>query len=155
MRKSCRMCGGAVSLQALDRVSGVNPPLKITTIGMPAAKCSRGHAVPVDDDFMLWLIRELKSRAGSVPAGAESGLLFKKYRCACGADLAGKSEHAQAFPMDLAYGGAPAFKAELEMPVYKCTACGKVQVRSQKALIGHIAFAIAALNDAAGFPHSA
>jgi hypothetical protein len=150
------MCGGAVSLQALDRVSGVNPPLKITTVGMPAAKCSRGHAVPVDDDFMLWLIRELKSRAGSLPAGTESGLPFlKKYRCACGADLAGKSERAQVFPMDLAYGGAPAFKAEFEVPVYKCTACGKEQVRSHQALSGHISFAIAGLNDAAGFPHSA
>jgi len=156
MRKSCRLCGGALSLQALDRVSGVNPPLKITMIGMPVAKCGRGHAAPVDDHFMLWLIREFKNRAGGLPAGTESGLLFfKKYRCACGAELAAKSDHAKTFPMDLSYSGAPAFQAEIEMPVYKCTSCGSEQVRSRKALAGHIAFAVAGLNDAAGFPHSA
>ena len=41
------------------------------------------------------------------------------------------------------------------MPVYKCTGCGKEQLRSAKELQGHAAQAIAALNDAAGFPHSA
>ena len=56
--------------------------------------------------------------------------------------------------LDLAYQGAPAFKAELDMPVYKCTGCGKEQLRSTKELQGHTAQAIAALNDAAGFPHS-
>jgi hypothetical protein len=40
------------------------------------------------------------------------------------------------------------------MPVYKCTGCGKEQLRSAKELQGHAAQAIAALNDAAGFPHS-
>jgi hypothetical protein len=54
----------------------------------------------------------------------------------------------------MTYQGAPAFKAEIEMPVYKCAGCGKEQLRSAKELQGHTAQAIAALNDAAGFPHS-
>jgi DNA-directed RNA polymerase subunit RPC12/RpoP len=141
-------------MKTLDRVSAEDAPLKLTVTGMPAAKCAKGHAAPIDRDFMLWLIQELKTRGGSLPAGEAKRMVFKKYTCACGKELQSKSEKRQSFPLDLAYQGAPAFKAELDMPVYKCTGCGKEQLRSTKELQGHTAQAIAALNDAAGFPHS-
>ncbi|HEU4921733.1 MAG TPA: hypothetical protein VFT23_01515 [Burkholderiales bacterium] len=141
-------------MKTLDRVSAEDAPLKLTVTGMPAAKCAKGHAAPIDRDFMLWLIQELKIRGGSLPAGEAKGMVFKKYICACGKELESKSEKRQSFPLDLAYQGAPAFKAELDMPVYRCTGCGKEQLRSTKELQGHTAQAIAALNDAAGFPHS-
>jgi DNA-directed RNA polymerase subunit RPC12/RpoP len=143
-----------VEIKTLDRLSAEDAPLKLTVTGMPAAKCAKGHAAPIDRDFMLWLIQELKIRGGSLPAGEAKGMVFKKYTCACGKELESKSEKRQSFPLDLAYQGAPAFKAELDMPVYKCTGCGKEQLRSTKELQGHTAQAIAALNDAAGFPHS-
>jgi hypothetical protein len=143
-----------VELKPLDEVSAENAPLKITATDMPVAKCRHGHASPVDNDFMLWLIHELKDREGALPAGSERGMLFKKYLCACGAELASKSERRQAFPLELAYEGTAPFKVELEMPVYKCTGCGKEQLHSHKAVQGHTSRAIALLNDAAGFPHS-
>jgi len=153
MRKSCRVCGGEMALGTVD-ASGSDGPLKITVRGMPAGKCPRGHAVPADDEFMLWLIRELKERAGALPAGTESGMLvFKKYLCACGKELAAKSEHTQAFPLDLQHEGLPAFKAEMEMPVFRCTGCGKDMARSHNAIRGHTAQAVARVHDAAGFPH--
>ena len=154
MIKHCSRCSNAVELKALETVSAEDVPLKLTVSGMPAAKCAKGHAAPIDRDFMLWLIHELKSRGGSLPAGEAKGMLFKKYYCACGKELESKSDKRQTFALELAYQGAPAFKAELEMPVYKCTACGKEQLRSAKELQGHAAQAIAGLNDAAGFPHS-
>jgi hypothetical protein len=120
---------------------------------MPAAKCAKGHAAPIDRDFMLWLIHELKTRGGALPAGEAKGMVFKKYTCACGKELESKSEKRQSFPLDLAYQGAPAFKAELDMPVYKCTGCGKGSCARQ-GTAGHAARNVAALNDAAGFPHS-
>jgi hypothetical protein len=154
MIKHCPRCSAAVEAKTLERVSAEDAPLKLTVSGMPAAKCAKGHAAPIDRDFMLWLIHELKGRAGSLPGAEEKGMLMKKYICACGKELASKSERRQAFPLDLAYQGAPAFKAEIEMPVFKCTGCGKEQLRSAKQAQGHISQAIAALNDAAGFPHS-
>lgn len=154
MVKHCSRCSNAVEMKTLDRVSAEDAPLKLTVTGMPAAKCAKGHAAPIDRDFMLWLIQELKIRGGSLPAGEAKGMVFKKYICACGKELESKSEKRQSFPLDLAYQGAPAFKAELDMPVYRCTGCGKEQLRSTKELQGHTAQAIAALNDAAGFPHS-
>jgi hypothetical protein len=141
-------------MKTLERVSAEDAPLKLTVSGMPAARCPKGHAAPIDRDFMLWLIHELKNRGGALPAGEAKGMLFKKYFCACGGELAAKPERRQAFPLDLGYQGAPAFKAELDMPVYKCGKCGKEQLRSAKELQGHAAQAIVALNDAAGFPHS-
>ena len=143
-----------MEIKTLERVSAEDPPLKLSVIGMPAAKCAKGHAAPIDRDFMLWLIHELKAQGAALPAGEAKGMLFKKYHCACGAELAGKSER-KAFPVDLAYQAAPAFKAEIEIPVYKCSGCGKEQLRSAKELQGHAAQAVASLNDAAGFPHSA
>jgi hypothetical protein len=152
--KHCPRCSSAVELKTLDKVSAEDAPLKLSVAGLPAAKCAKGHAAPIDRDFMLWLIHELKGRGGALPAAEEKGMLFKKYICACGKELAAKSEKRQSFPLELAYQGAPAFKAEIEMPVYKCTGCGKEQLRSAKELQGHTSQAIASLNDAAGFPHS-
>jgi hypothetical protein len=153
--KHCPRCGNAVEMKTLGKVSAEDKPLALTVTGMPAAQCAKGHAAPVDRDFMLWLIHELKNRGGALPAGEAKGMIMKKYLCAaCGKELAAKSEKRQSFPLELAYQGTPAFKAEIEMPVFKCTGCGKEQLRSAKELQGHVSQGIASLNDAAGFPHS-
>ena len=154
MIKHCPRCSNPVQMQSLDSVSAEGAPLKLTLRGLPVAKCAKGHAAPIDRDFMLWLMHELKNRGGALPGGEAKGMLFKKYFCACGGELAAKSERSQKFPVDLAYQGASPFQAEFEMPVFKCAKCGKEQLRSAKELQGHVAQAIVSLNDAAGFPHS-
>jgi hypothetical protein len=155
MRKSCPRCSNPVQLAALGALSAEDGALKVTVEGMPAAKCAKGHASPVDNDIMVWLIHELKARVGALAAAEEKGMVFKKYLCACGGELAAKPERRQAFAQDFAYEGAPAFKGEIDAPVYKCGGCGKEMLRSHKSIQGHVAQAIASLNDAAGFPHSA
>jgi hypothetical protein len=153
MRKTCRICGGAMSLATVD-ASGSDGPVKISVRGMPAGKCPRGHADLAETEFMLWLMRELKARVDEVPAGTESGMLmFKKYACACGQPLASQPERAQAFPLELQYEGLPAFRAEMEVPMYKCTACGKALARSHESIRAHTSHAVARVHDAAGFPH--
>lgn len=155
MRKACRTCNGPVELNTLAPTSAENGPLKVTAKGMPIAQCRHAHKQPVDDDFMLWLIHELKEREASLPVGKAQGLLFKKYLCgACGKELAASPERRQGFPLELVYEGAPAFRVELELPVYKCTGCGRDQVHSLQTMQGRTSRAIALFNDAAGFPHS-
>ena len=154
MKKTCGVCGAPVQMTTIDK-SGEFTPLKVSVRGMPAAKCTHGHAAPVEQEFMLWLIHELKDREGALPAGNEQRmLLFKKYLCSCGKELAAKSERRQGFPLELVYEGTAPFRVALEMPVYKCTGCGKEQLRSHKAIQSITSQAIAAFNDAAGFPHS-
>ena len=154
MKKSCGICGAPNQATTIEK-SGEYAPVKIGVRGMPAAKCSHGHFSPVEQEFMLWLIHELKDKQTTLVAGQESGMLFfKKYTCACGAALAAQSERRQAFPLELAYEGYPPFMAEVEAPVYKCTGCGKEQLRSHNAIRSHTSQAVARLHDAAGFPHA-
>ena len=155
MRKSCAQCSGQVELKTLETLSAEGKPLKMTVSGMPVMRCRHGHNSPVDNDFMIWLIQQLKEREGALPAGTEQGMLmFKKYLCACGKELAASPERRQGFPLELAYEGTPPFRIELEMPLYRCTGCGKEQLHSHNAIRGATSRALVAFVDAAGFPHS-
>jgi len=152
--KLCGRCSAPLELKTVDRLSVEDKPLVLSVLGMPVAKCAKGHAAPVHRDFMLWLIRELKGLESSIPAASEQGMLFKKYLCACGRELESRPGGGKAFAFDLAFEGAPKFRVELGMPVYRCSGCGKEQLRSLKELRQATPVAIAGLNDAAGFPHS-
>lgn len=153
--RHCARCSGVCEVKVIESVSGEDAPLKLTVHGMPAQVCAKGHKAPVQVDFMVWLIQELRSRESQFAAGKEQGLLFKKYLCAdCGKELAGKPERRQAVPFDLTYEGLQPFKIEIDMPLYKCGGCGKEQLRSPKDLHSHIPAAVVAVNDEAGFPHS-
>jgi DNA-directed RNA polymerase subunit RPC12/RpoP len=151
----CARCSGNCELTALPSVSAEDGPLRVTLAGMPVFACAKNHKAPVHADFMLWLIREIRAREGQIAAGKEEGMIFKKHLCSsCGKELAAKSERRQAFPYDLKYEELAPFKLQLEMPMYKCTACGKEQIRSTKELHGHVAQVMVGVNDGAGFPHS-
>jgi len=153
--RKCVKCYGACETKVLASVSGEAPPLKLTARGMPALVCAKDHHAPVHGDFMIWLIQELRAREAQFVAGKEQGMIFKKHLCGdCGKELAAKPERRQAFPFDLAYAETPPFKVEIEMPLYKCSGCGKEQIRSAKDLHNHIPPAMVEINDAAGFPHS-
>ena len=151
----CARCSGACELKTLPSVSGEDGPLKLTLLEMPVFACAKNHKAPVHRDFMLWLIQQIRAREAQIAAGKEEGMIFKKHLCgACGKELAPKSERRQAFPYELKYEDLAPFKLEIEMPLYKCTGCGKEQIRSTKDLHGHVPAAMVGINDGAGFPHS-
>lgn len=151
----CPRCSGACELKTLPSVSGEDGPLKLSVQEMPVFACPKNHRTPVHRDFMIWLIQQIREREAQIAAGKEEGLLFKKHLCgACGKELAAKPERRQVFPYELKYEELRPFRLEIEMPVYKCTGCGKEQVRSAKELHGRVPSAIVAVNDGAGFPHS-
>ena len=151
----CARCSGACELKALPSVSGENGTLKLTVLEMPVFACAKNHKLPVHRDFMLWLIQQIRAREAQVAAGKEEGMIFKKYLCGgCGKELASKPERRQAFPYELKYEELAPFRIQLEMPLYKCTGCGKEQMRSTKQLHDHVAQSVMGINDAAGFPHS-
>jgi DNA-directed RNA polymerase subunit RPC12/RpoP len=151
----CARCSGARELKTLPSVSAENGPLKLTLLEMPVFACAKGHKGPVHSEFMLWVIHEIRAREAQIPAGKEEGMIFKKHRCGdCGKDLSSQPERRHVYPYDLKYEDLAPFKLQIEMPLYKCTACGKEQLRSIKDLHGHAAQAIVGINDGAGFPHS-
>jgi len=151
----CARCSSACELKTLPPVSGQDGTLKLTLLEMPAMVCSKGHKAPVERDFMLWLIQELRQYSEQLAAGREEGLLFKKHLCgACGKDLGAKPERTETFSRELKYQDLAPFRAQIEEPLYKCTACGKEQLRSAKDVQRQVPRAIMGVNDAAGFPHS-
>ena len=151
----CARCSSACELQALPSISGSSGPLKMTVIDMPAFLCSKKHKAPVRGDFMLWLIQEVRQREGQLPVGKEEGLIFKKHLCgACGKDLAGKPERTETYAYELKYEELAPMKAQMEVPLYKCAACGKEQLRLLKDVHSNVPGAVMGINDAAGFPHS-
>src|SRR5262245_49792515 len=151
----CPMCSGARELKTLPVASGEDGTLRITVRDMPVLQCAKNHKGPVHGDFMIWLIREIREREAQVAAGKEQGMLFKKHLCgSCGKELGAKPERQQAHPFELKFEDLAPFQLALEMPLYKCTGCGKEQIRSAKDLHGHVPAAVVGINDAAGFPHS-
>jgi hypothetical protein len=151
----CAKCAGACALKTLPSVSAEDGPLKLTLLELPVFACPKDHRLPVHGDFMIWLIHELRARETQIAAGKEEGMIFKKHLCgACGKDLGAKPERRQLFPYEMKYEDLAPFNAQIEMPLYKCTGCGKEQIRSTKNLHAHIPLAIVGINDAAGFPHS-
>ena len=151
----CARCSGECALKTLPSVSAEDGPLKLTLLEMPVFACPKDHKAPVHRDFMIWLIQQIRAREGEIAAGKEEGMLFKKHLCgACGKELAGKSERRQAFPYELKYEELAPFSIQIDMPLYKCTACGKEQIRSTRELHGKVPAAMVGINDGAGFPHS-
>jgi DNA-directed RNA polymerase subunit RPC12/RpoP len=142
-------------LTTLPSVSGEDGPLKLTLLELPVFACAKDHNAPVHGDFMLWLIREIRVREAQIAAGKEQGMILKKHLCGdCGKELSSRPERRQAFPYELKYEDLAPFKLEIEMPLYKCTGCGREQLRSTKDLHGHVPSAMVGINDGAGFPHS-
>jgi hypothetical protein len=151
----CARCSGACEVKLLPSISAEDGPLKLSMVGMPVAACAKDHKAPVHGDFMIWLIQQIRAREPEIAAGKEEGMIFKKHLCgACGKPLAPKSERRQAYPLELKYEELAPFKVLVEMPLYKCTGCGKEQIRSTRDLHKHVPMAIVGINDSAGFPHS-
>jgi DNA-directed RNA polymerase subunit RPC12/RpoP len=151
----CAKCFTACELKRLPELSGGSGPLKLSVREFPVFACAKNHHYPLHRDFMLWLIQEIRAREAQIAAGKEEGMIFKKHLCGdCGKDLAPKAERQQSFAYELQYEDQAPFKAQIEMPLYKCGACGKEQIRSTKELHGNVAQAIVGINDTAGFPHS-
>ena len=151
----CARCSGACELKALPSVSAEEGPLKLSLLEMPVFTCAKDHLAPVHGDFMIWLIQQIRAREPEIAAGKEEGMIFKKHLCgACGKALTPKFERRQAYPYELKYEELAPFKLQIEMPLYKCTGCGKEQIRSTKDLHGHVPMAMVGINDGAGFPHS-
>ena len=151
----CARCSSACELKTLPSLSGEDGPLKLTLLEMPVFACAKNHQAPVHRDFMIWLIQEIRAREGQIAAGKEEGMIFKKHLCgACGKDLAPKPERREVYPYELKYEELAPFKVQIDMPLYKCSGCGKEQLRSTKDLHGHVPNAMVGINDEAGFPHS-
>jgi len=152
--KPCTRCRGDTEVTLLDHVTGDSSPLSLALKAMPVAACARGHRQFLDREFPRRLIDHLMREAETkLPAGTAKGMFVKRYHCAgCGGELAAKPDRQHAFAVDVVLDPHAPFQVELTVPMYRCTACEKEQLRSPDEIRGHAPEALARAFQAAGIP---
>lgn len=129
---TCKQCKAGMSLQPLDPAYGEQGMLKVTFIQLPALVCPNMHRHFAMQEFPILLLDRVAGKdMETIPAGKKSGLLFKHYHCsACGAELEKGNGREETFDFDVALKDIPPFRVEMAVPLYKCSGCGKEQMRS-------------------------
>lgn len=133
--RACSQCRRETAPTSLEPVSGEEKTVTVTLHGLPILACPSGHRQFVHPEFPIWLLEQLLEKdTAKLPAGEEKGMLFKKFHCACGKELASKPDRQQTYPIDVALRDLAPFRVELTVPMYKCSGCGKEQLHSLKEL---------------------
>lgn len=132
--RSCRTCHTATAPSVLGAIEGEEKALKVTLHALTVLTCTHGHRQFLRADLPLDLLDHLVEKdEATLPAGAETGLLFKHFQCeACGKELQPKPDHRHTFSFEPGLSDQPGLKVDLTVPVYKCSGCGKEQLHSLK-----------------------
>ena len=130
--KPCPLCEAPLAARTLHDVTGDEAPVRVTLRGLPVFSCAAPHRYFVGQQFPIWLLNALADgELAKIPAGAEKGLLFKKYVCGgCGTPLPAAAGEPLTFSANLAWKEAPGFSVDVSLPVYRCASCGREQARS-------------------------
>lgn len=132
--RSCRTCHKETAPHTLDAVDGEDKALKVTIRGLTVLTCANGHKQFTRAELPLEVLNHLvQEDEARLPAGEETGLLFKHFTCRdCGKELQPKPDHRHTFTADPGVADQPSLKIDLTIPVYKCSGCGKEQLHSLK-----------------------
>lgn len=154
IKRKCQRCQGETATTVIGTAEGEAKPLAIAISGMPVLACPRGHRQFVDNGFPRRLLeRLLKEDAEVLPAGRETGMIFKHYHCGnCGSELAPGPDHRQTFEVDVLLEDLAPFKVALTMPVYRCPHCEQEQIHSRKEIMKQTPQALAQAFQAAEIP---
>jgi hypothetical protein len=132
----CKLCHGEMALRSLDPMAGEEHGVRLSIEGMPAMQCAQGHKRFVAPDFAVKLMQALvaQDKLVSLDAAAQKGLLRKQYCCpGCGQALAdgGRVEAKRVLELN----GLEAFGVQVELPKYRCPACGRESAPPEKAMV--------------------
>jgi len=126
--KRCHVCEREMALCTLKPMEGEVHDVRVQIDGMPVMECSEGHKRFVVPDFALKLMEALVEDDCLVPIdpASQKGVLFKRYCCpGCGKQLeSGASSRIQATRV-LELSGLEAFGVHVELPKFRCSACGR------------------------------
>lgn len=130
--RKCRQCHTDMHPDTIASLAGEDGVVKISVSGMPVMVCERGHKHFVQPDFPMKVLQHVADEEEvKLPAGKKKGLIFKEYLCGkCGEKL-GAEAATKPFGFDVKVDDHPQFRVELNVPVYKCSACGREQLRDR------------------------
>ena len=149
--RKCRQCHTDMHPETIGTMVGEDGVLKISMSGFPVMVCERGHKHFMAPDFPMKLLQHVATEDEvKLPAGKKKGLIFKEYLCGkCGEKLGSEAE-AKPFGFDVKVDDFPGFRVEINVPVYKCSACGLEQLRDREELQAQTPAALAHGFQAAG-----
>jgi len=132
----CPLCEQPIAKSVLGRIAGYEGGLSVAVTGLPVWACAVRHRYFRSRKLAVWLLETLLSEsAARIPAGRESGIVFKRYRCsACEAELPKRGAVEAMTAIDMAPKGLPPFQVEITVPTIHCGKCGLAQARSASEL---------------------
>jgi hypothetical protein len=125
--KRCQVCEREMSLHALDPLEGEAHGVRMQIEGLPVMECAEGHKRFVVPDFADRLIEALfrDDSLVRVDPALQKGLLRKRYCCpGCGRKLDGGRNTRVEAKRVLELTGCAAFGVCVELPKFRCSACG-------------------------------
>jgi hypothetical protein len=137
----CKECDSEMALTPLPPIEGEEHGLHMKIDGLPALRCSNGHTRFVAPTFPSQFLDRLLSAPDLVPleSAAEKGFLRKRYCCpACGQALdTHEADRVQAdHTMD--YDGQPPIAVHVDLPAYRCDACGRQCVEPRDTMVSDL-----------------
>lgn len=126
--KPCSACGKEVAPSTVETMAGEEAGVRMSIDGMPVMRCGEGHQRFVTPDFAIRLMQALTGEGpiAPVPAAVQKGLFRKHLHCpGCGKGLGELAAERAQVSRPLELGGGAAFSVRIEMPKYRCVACGK------------------------------
>jgi len=128
----CPLCQAPLAAKQLQEVTGDEAPMRLTLRGLPVLACEAPHTYFAGQKFPIWLLNALvDGELPKIAAGAEKGLVFRKFVCGgCGAVLPAAEGAPRTFSARLAWNETPPFDVELSVPFHRCAGCGREQARS-------------------------
>lgn len=137
----CKQCDGEMTLTPLPPIEGEEHGLHMKIDGLPALRCTNGHTRFVAPAFPSKFLDRLLSAPDLVPldAAAEKGFLRKRFCCpACGQVLdtqgAGRVQAEHSMSVD----GVAPFAVHVDLPAYRCAACGHECVEPRDTLVSDL-----------------
>jgi len=133
----CKECKGVMTLRALEPIDGEQHGVRMRIEGMPAMQCAEGHKRFVAPEFAVKMMEALMAeRLVPLDGAKQKGLLKKRYCCpGCGqelgADAHGRVETRRVLEMK----GLEAFGVQVDLPKYRCAACGRESVEPRDAMV--------------------
>jgi hypothetical protein len=137
----CPECEAEMTLRPLGPIEGQEHGVHMKIQGMPALQCPNGHTHFVAPTFPGDLLDTLFAAPPLVPldGAAQKGFFRKHYCCpACGQALDGQHGSRVEGTREVALDGLERFDVAIDLPSFRCAACGHECVEPHETLVGDL-----------------
>ncbi len=137
----CKECDGEMTLTPLPPIEGEEHGLHMKIDGLPTLRCSNGHTRFVAPAFPSRFLDSLLSAPDLLPLepAAEKGFLRKRYCCpACGETLDTQQARRVASEHSMPVDGMAPVAVHVDLPAYRCAACGHECVEPRETLVSDL-----------------